>query len=338
MVRNLLKCLPLALLLFTVACGGGSGDDANAGPDSRLTTSNGVQAAAIAVNRDSIVAPAGVTIFNNVAQMQTVKLTISELSRKLLQLDSRSGVVNPTAFFTCSNAPDGTVNEPVIDPNANSLSGTITFSNCGFNAFTLDGSIGFFFSTTGGGLTFNNLQISTSGGVLIASVNGSFSTSISSRTDGDLVIDVFMVSGNIAVDAGVKGATIMSGFTQRSEDISNTVTLESTTWETFSFNLNTTVLGGTIRVTTDPASGGSPFITISDDPFPASGRLVLIGQGNSRVHVTAQGDGSRNGLVIIEFDEDGDGIYEDSKTISDTGMTWATLETIASGVDVFNQP
>ena len=58
-------------------------------------------------------------------------------------------------------------------------------------------------------------------------------------------------------------------------------------------------------VSTSPAEGGATIMQSVSDPYSYVESLVLIGANNTRVRVTAMGDGAPTGLVRIEYDVDG---------------------------------
>ena len=77
-------------------------------------------------------------------------------------------------------------------------------------------------------------------------------------------------------------------------------------------------MGGSISVSTS-----SPILQNVADPYPYAGVLVLTGANNTKVRVTAMGDGSPTGIVRIEYDIDGTPGYENFED-----LTWAELDAV----------
>jgi len=85
----------------------------------------------------------------------------------------------------------------------------------------------------------------------------------------------------------------------------------------FSYTVNSVFFAGSVSARTTTTI--EHYYNL--DEYPRAGVAVMTGLNGGSVRVTALGDGSPTGLVRVEIDANGDGIYESS-----TDMTWLVFD------------
>ena len=78
------------------------------------------------------------------------------------------------------------------------------------------------------------------------------------------------------------------------------------------FTVASTLIGGSITVDTQ-----TEFVIFAGDTYPSQGQMVITFANDVKVHITAVD----NATYSIEYDLDGDGIYESGVTTH----AWSTL-------------
>ena len=309
---SLLAALPALVLLN--ACGGGG--ESNSGPPASvaLNSSNGQYAADAAMDVvNSSDTSSSIGVFNAIDSQSGGKYGLMELTRDMLQhshigqSNTQPGQAVVQSGF-CDNEPDGYIDVTTSGTN----SGSAMFSNCQLGDVYINGGMSLIISSdtavsTVGSMTFNNLSASDIAGVLFT-INGSINFTETSNS--------MTISGNVLSIS--MGGEVMSMFnfniyTSSSAGVDATII--------YNLTVSSNVMGGSITVSTSPSEGGATIMQNVGDPYPYAGSLVLIGANNTRVRVTAMGDGSPTGIVRVEYDIDGMPNYE---TFED--LTWAELD------------
>jgi len=131
-------------------------------------------------------------------------------------------------------------------------------------------------------------------------VTGSFSTN-----GGILTID--FVSPAYSDIVGLENVD-----TTYADDLNNNVVRYD-----FSYTVSSTFFAGSVSVSTTT----TVEYYYNLDEYPRAGVAVITGLNGGTIRVSALGDGSPTGLVRIETDADGNGIYESSREI-----TWTQFD------------
>lgn len=301
-------------------CGGGDGKgnaNANTTPTALITDSQ--QAA------DAISAPASERTASNVvsgsSSATATPFSISKgVAKGLFQPTRDGGGMQLVQTDFCTSGS-------VTFPPADATSGTITFTQCELSGsgIYINGSISFSGtqSTTGFSvsLSYNNFTISDST-QLLASVNGTMSMSMAQSGN---VWSTTVTASNLNITDN--GETIVLA------DYSNTSVTDYdafTTTVSFHYAVTSSLLGGTLVVTTRPAEGGASIVQNFSESYPYTGVIIVIGANNQRVRVTING-GMPTNTVSIEYDLDGDGVYGDKPMES---IPWSDFALMASfGLD-----
>lgn len=293
------NCLLGVLFILVSACGGsgsGSSGGNNPQPTVQLNSGNAAEIASSSISADSVAsAPGGIAAFS-VGQQSTDAQTLTEFTRRLLRLDQAQNLQPQIFTELCVS---GYVDEPAPD----ATSGTFTFYDCVIDGLTINGSMSFSFSGDA-----NNYSVSATysdftfdDGVDAATIDATLSISVSVIGDTETA-SISIQNFSVTVNSDY---VHLYGYTaiETTDSIGNTTV-------SMSYTIESSLIGGVVLVTTDPAEGGQPIQQDFADPYPHSGSVVIIGM-NSRVRVSANGDGSASGTVTIEVDANGDGIYED---------------------------
>jgi len=184
-------------------------------------------------------------------------------------------------------------------------SGSETFNACAFT----DTGITF---TTNGSITFSNITATSA----TVSFNLTFTisdptASISFTQSGNLTItETTSGTETMTTLLGTEISTTFGSFLERLSNFSFQSTFDSATnviIDTVSFTYASTVIGGSITVTTP-----TPFQTDLDlESFPHAGVMQIVGASGSTVRVTVQGNEFASSPQIqIQVDADGNGIFE----------------------------
>lgn len=300
--------LLVLFLLMLSACGGGSGDGGSPGggtngPQStvQINVSNAATVASTSMSEDSVTSnTAGVSLFST-AQTNSNTLKLTEFTRQVLRLDQR-GTVQPQLFE--SFCESGSVSEP----SPGSTSGTITFTDCVAGGVTINGSLDYSISGDQNNFTAtaSYSAFTFSDGTDVVTIDASLTITYSDNGTTETAtvsIPEFLVT---------MGGEYVRLFNYTETEITDSAWNTTTSVD---YMFDSSLIGGVVRVTTNPAEGGQPIQQDFADPFPHTGSVVVIGL-NSRVRVSANGDGSYTGTVIIEVDANGDAVYEDMFTMS----------------------
>lgn len=322
-VRQLyILALLLGSSLFT-ACGGGGGGGGSSTPPPpapvALTSTNAQYVADATLDAvNSYATSSGITLPSAAVVQSGSTSGLMDMTRVVLHFAHNSaqfgqGAIEPGV---CLNEPTGYAD---VTPSG-SNGGSVLFSNCLIDGIYLNGGASVYvitdnattFSAT---MSFNNLSATDNMGAVVTlngtislvdennteTVSGSYlSVSITSAMSSD-VVSMF----NFNIQSSIVGAT------------------EST--KINSLTVSTSKSSGSVTVTTSTTQGGATIVQNLSDPYPNAGSLVLIGANNTRVRVTAMGDGSPSGMVRIEYDIDGVVGYE---TFED--LTWAELDAVGN--------
>ena len=314
------KYLSLLVVMFSLgllsACGGGGGGDSGPPAPVALDNTNGQYAADTAMDAvNSSDTSSSLAFFTggdtpSGGNYGLMELTRDVLHRSQIGQTGNQPVQGVVQTGVCDNEPDGYMD--VVQSGTNS--GSVTFGNCLLGNVYINGGVSLILSSstatsTVGSMTFNNLSASDITGVLFT-INGSINFTETSTS--------MTISGNVLTMSMGGDVTSMYNFniyTSYSAGVDGTII--------YGLTVSSTAMGGSITVSTDPAQGGATIMQYVGDPYPYAGSLVLIGANNTRVRVTAMGDGSPTGIVRIEYDVDGTPGYESSED-----LTWAQLDAV----------
>lgn len=296
-----------------VACGGGGSSGGTGSPppspDVQITNTNSQTVA-----RDAYQAleASDVLLLKSNSDTQSNSIVISSIPRLLRDilvassnnLSSRLVArVNQCAFFGTFTSPDTTtglgtyIYNNCVQTAGSTINGSVTANGTGdFNGNTFSGSF-----------TFNQFSISGSSVPQNLTINGSIAFAWSTAAG----IETGTVSGSYTVTVGATSISVSGLSNSYTDNFSTGLTTDA-----INYTITSSALGGTVAVATI-----SPFISLDSENYPRSGQLLITGTGGSKLRLTVLGSGLSNGLVRIEVDSDGDGVYENSKEIS-----WATLD------------
>lgn len=293
-----------------VSCGGGGGGDGGSqdvSPNVAISDSNGPTIVAQALDADDLASES--SSFLTFSAGTSSNRDLFDVADQMLALTGigETGPSIQNHELVCDGGGS------VDDSSAGSSSGTITFYDCTISGVTFNGTLSY-----GGGSTANSYQF-TFGNLSISDGTG-FSASL----DGDMTTTVNTI--NTTTSTTISGSRFTIGangeyvrlleYELAEEYDSSTATF--TVY--FSYTLDSSLIGGRVRVSTDPSDGGAPLVR-SGTIYPYTGSVVVFGEGGTRVRATAQGSGLPDGMVLIEYDNDGDGTYESNET-----MTWSELD------------
>jgi len=310
------KLLVVTLLSTLSACGGGGGGGssnnqvASPAPTVAITKTNGATVSSSAGSGDTIT-----TSISNIAPLTTgqtrrTAINLSDFARKLLHLGESQTLQPLTATVSC---PGG---GSITAPDANATSGTVTFNACvGYlTTVTLDGSITF--SASGdlasnytATVTFQNFTITNGADVVTINVSMNISgTTVGTTVTTNVSYSKFSVTIN---------SDYINIYNFHSTEIYDTSTLDySLDWN---YTFESSLINGVVKVATE-----TPIVGNNANPYPYTGSVVFTGMNNSHTRVsTNNSTGLSTDTVMIEVDADGDGVYEDSQT-----MTWAQFESL----------
>ena len=301
----------ISLFLSISACGGGgSGGGGGAGPSPSVSinSANGAQVASVAGTADSISTGLNSITPLSVTQPSQSALNLTDFTRKLLHLGYNQGL-QPLAVTTCSGGGSVTM------PDPGSTSGTVTFSDCLEGGFTINGSISF--SITGNAnstytatVNFNNLTLTD--GVDSAAVNAAMS--ISGSLSGTVeTITVTYSNFNVTFNADY-----INIYDFHSTGTYDTSTLDYTI--SWNYTFESSLINGVVNVATESLIQGNDA-----NPYPSRGSIVYTGANNTHVRVSTDAGGQPTDTVMIEIDADGNGVYEETNS-----MTWSDFEMLRS--------
>ena len=288
-------CIFFLGVIFLTACGGGGNDSPEPSIDlSTKTDAEIIDLSAETYKASDFIPDDGINILagnKSAAIAQTNSL--SKMARDLFVAKTEA----------CENA-GGTVDFP-DDPNANF--GALTFTNCTFGGTTANGQVVISVSNVAGfdvKLEFNSFsmqdaanKVSISGTILSGS---SFSGNV--RTYQSRIIErnlVFQISS-----AKINDTFTFSNFDEvYTEDNANGVKSL-----TVSYSVSTLALNGKLSLNTLTTIKQNYYL----DSYPYEGVFEIVGGNGGKALVTILGDGSSSGLVRVEIDKDGNGVYESS--------------------------
>lgn len=312
-----------AAVLFSLgACGGGGGTDGGSqgggasepSPSIQLTQSNGAQVAATAMEADTAAESGyGLSPLSVGSDTANASTSIAGVTRAIVNL------IKPGNQISTQVHEDYCDTGSITAPHDTSV-GTITFNNCEVADMYFNGSVDFSVSETTISLTYRNFTISTVS-ELLATFNGDLLVQDISTASADAL----RLSGSAFLFESADDNVAMYSFVlEVSIDGSGNVT------ESFTYTVESNLLGGTVKVTTSPGEGGAPLQYYAGDDYPYSGAVVVIGASNSRVRISAQGSGEPSAAILIEFDQNGDGFYEAVLTPS---INWSQFDQLSDFVN-----
>jgi hypothetical protein len=295
----------ISLILGVSACGGGGsggGSVASPAPSVVISTSNGSEVAANAGAGDAIPASAtgGITPLS-VSQPQQNAVKLTDLTLQLLHLGAGQQV-QAQLVSTCPYG--GSMTTP---DNPSAMSGTKIYSNCGVAVgVSVDGSLTYSISGTStnfsASVSYSNFTIIN--GSVVSTLNASMSIAGSSNGTVDS-LSVTIPNFDLTVDSAY--VKLYNYSLTGTNDTSTGA--YSVSW---SYTYESSFINGAVYVTTEqPLSGND------NNPYPSLGSVVVTGANKSHVRFSTNGMGTATDIVLIEFDADGDGVYESIKT-----MTW----------------
>lgn len=325
----------LLLALALGACGGdGDGDGggaaapANAGPPLPLTSANYTTAAKESVASALYLSSSTRLLLG--AQVSSERMLLDALlataDRLPHWLGSRPKLV--TGVTQTDSEPcdgGGRLDFTTDDLNGNDEAdpgdrARVVAVNCVVNDVTANGAISAVFTATSGSfgtppysgtlaMTFDNFSAATTAAKAVGSGRFDLTASSSAVNRGSLAIDAATFTVVSTVGAASSTRTL-SGFAIRA-DVSPSGAGTSTT-VTASGTLSSSALDSmSVGVST-----AQPFVTAAGARYPGSGQVVVAGAGGSKARLTAR----NTSTVLIELDANGDGTFEESKT-----MRWTDI-------------
>lgn len=202
-------------------------------------------------------------------------------------------------------------------PAEAATSGAIVFNICQIagSGLIINGLINFNATQSDSGINlsvnYDNFTIADASQTLV-SLSGTFSMILS--FDGNNRSTTVADSFNVMVDGEVVQIDdYMNSIFFTFDASENTVS--------FNYAVTSSLLGGTLIVTTDPAEGGAPLVQNTSDFFPYTGIIIIIGADNDRVRITING-GLATDSVVFEYALDGDGVYDDGME----SISWSDFE------------
>lgn len=284
--------LVLASTIVITACGGGGSSDS---PTNNSDTSNTAPTVNLNSKSDSEITSISGTAFSLGGKA-------SEFGKDL----NFSG--KPLTGFCTNEATGGSADIPT---DLSSGFGTLTFINCDLGSVILDGqlvlaasSIASFntvFTLNAFSLAYDKTKLIFSGSMYVASSSSNLGieTARISSNGGTLSFKIESPTLNDAIE-------ISQYENSYTDDTVNGVRSSA-----FSYIVSSTSLGGAVGIKTTQTIKQSYNL----DPYPYEGAFEVTGSNNSKVRVTILGDGTVNGLVRVEIDKDGNGIYESSNDV-----------------------
>jgi len=291
-IVNLKRSSLLVFALLIVACGGGGGsaDTDNSNNNSQQNT----QIVDFSTKTDAeITALAGNAVIAGGAENETDEV----------DLNVGAGVIQ-----TCDNV-GGTLDHPA----APAIYGTYTFVDCQLvsSAIRLDGVFIYAQSTLAGfndSFTFNNVKVIE--GATTITFDGIIY--VSETTNGNIEEGTVSTGSSpftlVIASSKLNGTFTLTNFNENYTDDTNShVTVSNT-----SYTVDSTVIGGKISVTTTVAV--THFYATED--YPRSGTYEITDGQGGKVVATIQGSGLATGIVNLQIDKDGDGIFESSNDVT----------------------
>jgi hypothetical protein len=305
-IRSLCTIPLLAGALLVGACGGGGGGGE---PEPTLTIT---EANAPAVAREVFFGPQDIEFVPLGASAATAAGSGHHMAwmphylHESLPLSGmHRGHAGPFAMMDCAGG--GSVSGP-DDPNARS--GMIEFRHCMELGLTFHGAISF--SASGDEddgsltLTIDNLSITGAPG-------GPFTIDGRMRTEWSTAgnIETGHESGGFTITSGGRRVTVSHYSMDYRHD--EATGLETSSWR---HSMASDSLGGRVRVRTMQS-----FRWLDSDDYPYEGQLRIDGANGTSCLLTVLGSGDGSGLVRLDVDADGDGVFEATQE-----LTWAQLE------------
>lgn len=332
-----MKYLSVVLVSSVLAaCGGGGGGDSDA-PASTVS----VNAAVTRANQDVVAqdtvtastAPLSSADFLTGAQVteegvvfNMMRAQISKLPAYMASLKANSTVTGVVETYTRHCLYGGTLVVKGTDADNNGLvtAGdrlTITSNGCKESEGTLSGSLDFVFTSISGeigsnsysaAMTVNFNDFAVTSAQYSEHIDGSMA--LSSKENGINMSTTDIESQSLSVSA------TYAGVTQKRTLTNYKATAQRTPDRTYNFVTSHTLSGlltsTSISSQTVAFSTPVPLVTRSMDYYPSSGVMLITGANSSKLRVTALS----NTQVRQELDANGDGEYEDTKSVS-----WNTL-------------
>jgi hypothetical protein len=333
-MKSIIYAGPLLSLVLLTACGGGGGEDSPSTTQNKpinrelvVITSANAQTAAGTANTasESLITGPGkgnaITASLN-SPRETSDFNLIDFARqqslKTLALQDQSLITSTARTVTSDpvSCAEGSTNTSADDNNTPATISDdtiiITFNNCTEAGIKMNGKVTTkLISVTGD----PNTDTTWSMNFKMEFNNFSWSDAIDSGTiNGEMSLDL-TTQDNILLVTATGSTLTVSGKSDSMELTNYTMDFtENTNTLEYSYKVDgkimSTLLGGVVNIkTTTPFLG----LGIAD---PHSGVMVITGANNSHVTGTAIDSSS----VKLDIDADGDGIYEETKTV-----TWDAL-------------
>jgi len=320
---------------FLAACGGGGGGGSGSSEPVTATAALTSTNQDIAAQETFSTALMPMEFAQSFAQALTGSQTTDEsalfkfafaqkkkLPTYLLNASKNSTLIGAVETYTelCQYGGTLTISASFANANGEASVGdsvTITGNNCGEVDGTINGALGMSISSLSGNLyadyynagiafSFNNLSIATTQYVFRA--NGLLAMEITANGYNNwketFSTPSLSVSGTYA---GETRTRTLSGF-QATATRTPGVSYPYIT----SYSLNGAVTSSALSSQTVTFSTTTPFIELPNDVYPSSGVLVITGAANAQLRLTA----INSSQVRQELDANGDGTFEESKTVN----------------------
>lgn len=325
-----------AVAMLVTGCGGGGGDSdpASATPATQpmavLNSANQNFAAQDALSIafspfSGVQTLTGVQSADDKVLLDIARQQIDKFPEYMAQAKSQSTLTGVTESATMACPFGGSMTITAIDgDNNNTVSAgdslTLVANNCGLDAGTASGSMAFNFNTVSGNyqssastnyslgvtMVFDNFAVTSPGAV--ASMNGSLSMRAEANGVNTLTETISTPSLSVSASyAGESRTRNLTGYSASSARAPN-----ATYGYLTSYNFSGTVSSSALDSKSISFATTTPFVQRPNDVYSSSGAMLVTGDSRSTVKLTAL----NNSQVRQELDANGDGVFEESKTVN----------------------